>query len=135
MTITREQIADLRPGDVVELAAPLWPDGTVIRGGLHGSAPNDLFVGPVRIQDYVGIGILSLTVVSRAPRPLYVNHPRTEPVPGDVVRDADDPSETQAWWFTTNVAPWKTGGGWTTREYLPDRLRLLVDGEVGQVVP
>lgn len=71
--------------------------------------------------------------------PLYVNHPRTEPVPGDVVRNADvncgDETRT---WFLDYVGHWRVTRAHKTELSgcnLPARLRLLVDGETGQVVP
>ena len=78
----------------------------------------------------------TLTVVSRAPR-LYVNHERTEPVPGDVARVADDDGSESTWHFLDGVGKeWfdKRGYSYGLGE-LPDNLRLLVDGETGQVVP
>jgi hypothetical protein len=85
----------------------------------------------------------TLTVVSRAPRPLYVNSDRTEPVPGDVVRDADDDERSGTWafvardWGNRNL-PWIPLHGedrrGCLRGQLPARLRLLVDGTTGQPV-
>ena len=82
----------------------------------------------------------TLTIISRAPRSLYVNHSRTEPVAGDVVRDADSDDPTV--WIHADPAgatQWARGGSyegdwWFDRSELPERLRLLVDGETGQVV-
>jgi hypothetical protein len=148
VTITRADVADLRPGDVVEITS-------TYNGSVYTHR------GPV-VQDGRGVGLLfetywvrtrsgdapqwidSLTVVSRAPRPLYVNHDRAEPVPGDVVRDADDDSDTRTWMCFDRAAVngWVgrrgSNSAWCTampRADLPDRLRLLADGETGQVVP
>lgn len=145
--ITREQVADLQPGDVVELRHRLFPEVT-LRGPISasGSRGYDLVLPPVWIRDRSGEpgedmemwG--TLTVISRAPRPLYVNHPRTEPVPGDVVRDADEADSELVWWFDPNNAngrrPWTASRwpGFYSRQELPARLRLLVDGETGQAV-
>ena len=74
----------------------------------------------------------TLTVVSRVPR-LYVNHDRAVPVPGDVVR-SDGVGDRRVWFL--NSLGWQSLGGTTARYHeLPARLRLLVDGETGQVVP
>ena len=142
--ITREQVADLREGDVVELQDDRWP-GAVLRGPLRESAPGVLRVANKLVRDYEGrpsrfADTQQLTVVSRAPRPLYVNHPRTEPVAGDVVRDADDDTDTMTWNYAGGSG--ESVQGWYDRDgqgaashHLPERLRLLVDGETGQVVP
>ena len=152
--IRREDVADLRPGDVVEARSERWP-GVVVSGPL-GDDDGHLLLGPVgclRCPDGEVAGMaagVSLTIVSRAPR-LYVNHPRTEPVPGDVVRieDADHPDDSY-----TNVhlprhegdaIPWLSlthdpGSRYSDEESLPTHLdgytvRLLVDGSTGEVVP
>jgi hypothetical protein len=140
--ITREQLVDLREGDVVERAYDVAPD-TVTRGPLRAYPDGSLRLAEELIRHSDGRfwngHLRLLTVVSRAPRPLYVNHPRTEPVPGDVVRDAD--SESAAVWMYGDPADdagecWAQAAEpfWTTRGHLPAHLRLLVDGTTGQVV-
>jgi hypothetical protein len=147
VTITREQVADLRPGDVVEYSG--HPDfrGAKIVGPLV--AEHDaLLVGEYVVRRGDGgppgyrNGDLTLTVVSRAPRPLYVNHDRAEPVPGDVVRDADDDSSTRVWACHAEpvkyLLPWILLAGLSHEvetDELPVRLRLLVDGTTGRCVP
>ena len=131
--ITREQVADLREGDVVEIhkRAPLSKSGKelLIDGQLLRRSDGD---PSSWVEGY------DLTVVSRAPRPLYVNHHRTEPVAGDVVRDElgdklalfiCTKEDEEVWWVDT-AADWI----WPA-EMREKRLRLLVDGETGQVVP
>jgi hypothetical protein len=145
--ITREQVADLREGDVVEVAHEDWPEGTVVRGPLWLMDGETLQVARIVVRHWDGrhpfdTG-LSLTVISRAPRPLYVNHPRTEPVAGDVVRDADSNDPLALFIYVPDPGeaaddPWPwlcTDADWKARRGLPARLRLLVDGETGQVVP
>ncbi len=143
--ITREQVADLQPGDVVEYGGHPELKGAKVVGPLH--RRNDdrvLYVADYVVRDADGEPgryareHLTLTVVSRAPRPLYVNHPRTEPMPGDVVRDADKgPIRWPIWlrqasrWAELNCDNSCT---WRGPHELPTRLRLLVDGETGQVV-
>ena len=150
MTITREQVQDLRPGDVVEIRLDDWDSGQAIRGPL---TPSDTFPGVLEVRIPGGDGRYwgrsdnghpvdpdhrTLTVVSRAPRPLYVNHDRPEPVPGDVVRD-EDSDDPRTW--TRNAKGFSyewlnsVSHDYEPREKLPARLRLLVDGETGQVVP
>ncbi|MCU1617357.1 MAG: hypothetical protein JWO98_4897 [Frankiales bacterium] len=136
--ITREQVKDLQPGDVVEVTHADWPDGTVVRGPLWMHDGETLQVSRIVIRHWDGrhpydTG-LTLTVISRAPRPLYVNHPRTEPVPGDVVRE-DDPEGATTWLMDS----FRT---WQSKDSTHDQdrgfewpLRLLVDGETGMTVP
>jgi hypothetical protein len=152
--IRREDVADLQPGDVVELADYEYA-GVSVRGPLRDMA-GVLVVGPFRVRHADGEPFQplrstgTLTVVSRVPR-LYVNHPRTEPVAGDVVRDADSnssrvwlytgtsrsPSDRYSGWCFTNATGSVVWTGCTDAGYpqLPARLRLLVDGETGDTVP
>lgn len=131
MTITREQIADLQPGDVVEVTDKY---GCTARGPLRESDLGSLMLGVfVLIRHPKGdpsVHNLDLSVISRAPRPLYVNHPRTEPCAGDIVRDGDG----GAWEFWGRR--WHLAG---VREDVVDisdsgSLTLLWDGQTGQVV-
>jgi hypothetical protein len=144
--ITREQVKDLQPGDVVELRHRLFPEIT-LRGpvSVSGAREHDLVLPPVWIRDRSGdpaedTGMWAdLTVISRAPRPLYVNHPRTEPFSGDVARDEDIPETTDSFVYLTHVAHHSAGwfgqyGKPVQPGHLPARLRLLIDGETGQVV-
>ena len=144
MPLTREALANLQ-GDTVELQ---YPSGTVIRGQLtHDGYGRSLGIRDadciVRwIDSGPGITIQSrnavLTVIGRKARPLYVNHPRLEVRCGDVVRDAEDDTDPRTW-----VSDGLSDNAWCEltsfdvweREDLPVRLRLLVDGETGQVVP
>ena len=138
MTITREQVADLQPGDVVELRHSDWPD-TVITGPLRSERTGELVIADLVLRWTDGSvatwarDLGNLTVISRAPRPLYVNHDRTESVPGDVMRDKDGDI-----WFSRSTDDWISnnhgdGSDEWVRQYAP--LILLVDGETGQVVP
>lgn len=142
--ITKEELADLREGDAVELRDSRW-GGVTISGpvrltGMGLCVGPLLIVGPDGREPYDPDGPIerSLTVVSRAPRPLYVNHDRAEPYPGDVVRDADCdyPDDQRTWMYDDTRLPWFCGfmGENYGRINLPDRLRLLVDGATGQVV-
>ncbi len=133
--ITREQVADLREGDIVELVFAQDPNIT-IRGPLDEDQDGTLQLGRygvIRFEDGEvprGGTDRTLTVVSRAPRPLYVNHHRTEPVPGDTVHPGDGTSSIA--FRTVNGWVWPNG---TWARVAGDGLRLLVDGESGQVVP
>lgn len=146
MTVTREQVADLQPGDVVEMSGGSLHDA-VVRGPVY-QRNGWLLLGPDQVVrtpegDPTGDRGRTLAVISRAPRPLYVNHDRTEPVPGDVVRDADAPSSATTYDRCVDgvgIHAWRTTGGvtWLVGDRLanlPARLRLLVDGATGQVVP
>ncbi len=154
--ITSEQVADLQPGDIVEYAGHPELKGAKVIGPLHlRNGDGTLYVADYVVRDTGGEPgryareQLTLTVVSRAPRPMYVNHPRTKPVPGDVVRLTDCVGDSY-----TNVylprneqddEPWLSihhdpGARYSDEDALVGHLdgwqtRLLVDGETGQVVP
>lgn len=150
MTITRADVADLRPGDVVELVHDDWPAGTKLRGPVWGDRGR-LHVGSYIVRDGAALATpgFSLTVISRAPRPIYVNHDRPVPVLGDVVRTANDetrhamPRDATArpetygteeirWWgFSSEFSEWLH----CSTDYLSQPLTLLVDGATGQAVP
>ena len=141
--ITREQVADLQPGDVVEFRAHDDPD-VFTRGPVSILGDSGIRLGSHLVLLYSGgngVGEFesqgTLTVISRVPRALYVNHDREKPAPGDVVRNADDDTDRRIW-----VSDGLDGGHlWgslpemehTERSAMPKRLRLLVDGETGQV--
>ena len=152
--ITREQVADLHPGDVVRISlddghgfaveGPLRWSEQRVQGGDALVLDHPHIAGTYWVRNSNGTPydekFRTLTVVSRAPRPLYVNHPRTEPVAGDVVRDADT-DDHRVWMFvdpadnsTAWVSPSETDSWWQRRSDLPARLRLLVDGETGMAV-
>jgi hypothetical protein len=137
MTITREQVADLRPGDVVELTHASH-EGVTLRGPARTHRDSRaVWVGDTLLMDLRGelrdaSRWTHLTVVSRAPRPLYVNHPRTEPTHGDTAAWVGDQSGRVYWradgfWLCND-------GGRYDADQMPARLRLLVDGETGRCV-
>lgn len=145
--ITREQVADLQPGDVVEV---------VYRGSITREASGYVYVNGRKMlctpdgDPAAWTSGAELTVVSRAPRPLYANHPRTEPVPGDVVRvictDAPDDCYTNVYLprDADEHRPWVELSPPHSRYERADaeprdlagwEMHLLVDGETGQTVP
>lgn len=144
--ITSEQVADLQPGDVVELSWAHDGDPEVdvtVRGPLHTlGIRGALFLADYCVRDSSGSPVYVtrrfLTVIARAPKPFYVNHPRTEPALGDVVTITED-SPMDGWRPTW---AWSGKGGWiSTRTGTPisgsmiHHPLLLIDGETGQVVP
>jgi hypothetical protein len=126
--ITPEQIADLRAGDVVELTFQQEYDETPI--AMRGTFPAilDFYKG------YLGSDEVTLTVVSRAPRPFYVNHPRADRHDGDVAIPASDRQvgEVYASWPSGWLVPGQAEP--IHPDQLTVRLRLLIDGETGEVV-
>lgn len=138
MTITRENV---QPGDIVEAWRASWTVGQKVVGPVVAQG-NALVVGDFIVGWLDGAELdtdKTVTVVSRAPRPLYVNHPRTEPVAGDIARDEDgdlwtlvDKSaygQLRAWHWSTEARKWMHNN--------PERVAgatLLVDGETGEVV-
>jgi hypothetical protein len=150
--IRPEDVADLQPGDLVEMS---WEDGFQVQRTYTGALRTGgeaLYLGDVAVRAPDGMASRphgQLRLISRAPRPLYVNHPRTEPVPGDVVRfeDADhlDDSYTNVYlprneqdrkpWLSLTHDP---GERYSNEDALCGHLdgwqtRLLVDGETGTV--
>jgi len=124
MSIDFEQVSSLSAGDVIRLTGP----GDVTVQGRLVEAPEGsrgLSLGPglqVRrsfdgypAQHWID-GRFNLTVVEKAKPPLYVNHPRTEPVAGDVVAHVCEED------------------GLAISGEMPHSMKLLVDGETGQVV-
>lgn len=128
-------VTELRAGDEVVIALG-GHQGVTISGPLRmDSSGCCLAVGPMTVVT-AGKSVLSqddrLTVTKLAPRPLYINHDRTEPVDGDVVRDADSGSR-QTWvrassWATIQYGDFQPSG------VLPKRLVLLVDGDTGRAM-
>ena len=96
MTITREQIADLRKGDVVTLTSTDWPERTAVTGALKEPAGGRLVldlpdnIGMYVVRDVNGNPLFgdrrSLTVVEKVPRPFYANSDQLEPEPGDIAQ-------------------------------------------------
>ena len=156
--ITREQVVDLQPGDVVEVRQSRYPE-VVTTGPVReiDGEPGALALGVSTLRYADGLppsnANLRLTVVSRAPRPLYVNHPRTEPVPGDVVRVEFCTGYEDDWCMNAyapdadgDMPPWlsiareEAGCRYTADMVISTPggngvMRLLVDGETGQTVP
>jgi hypothetical protein len=129
----------------VELTDAAWRVGTVLRGPLWRDTAASLRLRDRTISAMDGAPYASehrtLTVISRAARPFYVNHDRDHPVLGDAVRDADDFTDTR-WWRYDNLSPtvgwpWQLGATagvaptYYPRDSLPRRLQLLIDGTTG----
>ncbi len=142
--ITREQVEDLRLGDVVELRSSLWAAESRARGPVYRDRDAGLVCCNVVLYPLHGWKPFaegsSLTLVARAVE--YVNHDRAHMAAGDVARNADDNADTRVWycaepadtalqWFFASADEWT----WSGHEEMPARLRLLVDGDSGQAVP
>lgn len=154
--ITREQVVDLRPGDVVRIVHGQWPEGSFCQGPagswwLSDSADPPSPDGALYVCGYLLRredgdpipGPWTLTVVEAVPRDeLYVNHLRTWPEAGDVARDGtgrlrfvapahrERPESELVFWGFDIRPTW----GWTFVDRPPAPLTLLVDGETGRVV-
>jgi hypothetical protein len=141
VTITAEQTADLQVGDIVRYTGHAQANGATIEGPVYQHADGSLRVGPgLVIRTAGGAPIpdtnIVLAFVSKAQRPLYVNHSRTEPVGGDVARLVDSTS-TRVWFYASaiNAPGWYDTRGGRFERPASVSLRLLVDGATGQPVP
>src|SRR3954469_11792549 len=147
MVITREQVADLHEGDVVEVSGHPMQNGATTRGPLYLTS-GELWVGQTLVRypngsvNHTYSHRMTLAVISRAPRPFYTNHPRRKPVRGDVADSPDHIAGVGPWLFVDggdDLDPddrgWWSPWGKTVIPLGPGRYRLLVDGETGQVVP
>lgn len=126
--------SELRAGDTAEMRFDAFPE-FVATGKIR---PDDqgccLLLGPWPIVTEGKSTLRSdqrLTVTKMAPRPVYVNHSREEPVDGDIVRDAVSDSRT------TYI--WSSGGWWAAARGSfipvadgPGKMFLLVDGDTGR---
>jgi hypothetical protein len=136
---------DIRVGDVVKASHKFWPEGSYI----YGPVGDDQRLCGFVMHPMVG-ALWTVEVISRVPRPFYVNADR-DPVPGDVVSYLNK-------WTGESAGPFlhATSTEWAGREaggrstpwlrlpglardtgplYAAGRVVLLVDGETGQVVP
>lgn len=127
--ITTADVADLQAGDVITVT------------GLNSTATGPLLekdgclyiAGYLLVRDASGRpfpAIDTLTVVSRAPRPVYVNCDRN-PIAGDVARTAGSSDDSRTWAF--DGEGWNlVGTGSTPGSDTPGRYRLLIDGDSGR---
>lgn len=127
--ITAADVADLVPGDVITVT------------GLNSTATGPLIekdgalyiAGYLLVRDASGRpfpAIDTLTMVSRAPRPVYANTWRN-PVAGDVARAADSSTDSRTWAFDgESWTPVGTGSAPGTST--PNQYRLLIDGDSGR---
>lgn len=141
MTITSEQIADLQPGDIVRYTGHPQANGATVEGPVYAHTDGSLRVGPgLIIKTTGGLPVADtniwLAYVSRAQRPLYVNHSRTEPVSNDVAR-MDNEGSKKVWFYSSVVGNpgWYDASGARFDRPNGISLRLLVDGTTGQIVP
>jgi hypothetical protein len=144
--ITREQVAELQPGDIIEVFDTR--NGVSVRGKVYNYSGPIWIGNPGHTQLTVASGelvgwaredVASLKVITRAPRKVYVNSDRTEVRQHDVIRDGEGvirhqgpvSDVTDAAWWSWEVDP---GFRWTWTSTPPQPLTLLVDGETGEVV-
>lgn len=148
--MTPPVVSSLLPGDVVEARRAGWPAGQKVVGPV--TCDGRALVVAEFVVGWLDGGELDedkeVVVLERAPRPLYCNHSRTEPVAGDVVRVEFDQGPADDYVdvydpVTAPGAPWLSlvdGSRYTTEQAIPSdsvhgRALLLVDGETLQVVP
>jgi hypothetical protein len=141
----RSALSEVKEGDVVRFRRRSWPKGSANTGPVYVSRNGgELTVGGWYVHPKLSATYAEFEIVERAPlpgKPVYVNSKRTEPVPGDIVRDADRDDRRQVWMFfpagTSSTVNWvKLGTDRRLPIYmLPPRLRLVVDGKTGKAVP
>lgn len=148
----------LRVGDLVCYRNVNWPVGHEVTGAVYmrpyvsGTGVEPCVAGHSLMAMATCGTLAEFEVVGDAAEPFYVNDPRVEPKPGDIVRDAD--SDLACIWVNDDPGccadghAWRHSimqrdltskcevhrGRWFPRAELPPRLRLLVDGATGQVV-
>lgn len=153
MTLTREFVATLNPGDVVTMTSTRWPEDSAVTGKLIINNAGSLFLPLPDDRGYVvryenGSPFMAIdrtvTVVKRAPVPFYTNSDREKPVPGDVaVNEKGEVRTAQPTMVATGGMGWwgwhtELGGHlWTDlRCFRPDgtQLTLIADGTTGKIV-
>lgn len=161
MTMSTTQIADLHPGDVVELTDDSWTPGTKVTGplierpngalglGIISHRESDKFTLNVRRSDgSPAYGYCrTLKVISHAIRPVYLNSDRTEHEVGDIVSypGFNGPAifvyaKDSAWaggqehGQQTHWRSVKYGMPDTGPIYYRDKLTLLFDARTGRAV-
>ena len=154
MTLTREFVATLNPGDVVTMTSVRWPEETAVTGKLFINDVGSLSLPRPTNDGYIvryadGEPFLpeqrSIEIVKRAPVPFYTNSDRDKPVAGDVavnrhgqIRTAQptaaaSSSHGMGWWGWSR----DFGGNlWTGEVDFRDggQLTLIADGTTGKIV-
>lgn len=139
-------ISGIRAGDVLKATHARWPEGTYVQG------PAYVFGNDLRLAGYA-VNFMdrpywTVEVISRAPRPFYVNSDR-DPVEGDIVNYQSGTgiigpfmhAGSEAWAGARpggRMTPWRgfPGGHADTGPlYNAGRVVLLVDGLTGKAVP
>lgn len=124
-----EYLKDAHVGDVVRYHHRAWPRETYVEGPIHGNGLP--MVGGSFLSSWAE-HIDRFEVISRAPRPLYNNHPRSRPRPGDVV------IEDGTAWLHDTWGKWHScHSDWTHDNFIRNnrgKLTLVIDGETGEVV-
>lgn len=149
MSLTRTDLEDLTAGTIVEYRRDVWPAGSCIRGPLESfGSDRSLYIltGLFGVRQENGDPYeprAEITVIAdaEAEPSLYVNHPRTKPVPGDVMIPVSHSASDVATWSWCPLGSgsyrWREtqSDTWIDPEELDDDLLLLVDGETGMTVP
>jgi hypothetical protein len=128
-----EYLKDGYAGDVVRIHHDAWPKEVYIEGPVYLSTCGELGLGGGIILERWASHIDKFAVISRAPRPLYNNHPRSKPHPGDVVTDGDGDV-----WLRDNWGSWHSASSnWSGEGFNRNnggKLTLVFDGEKREVV-
>jgi hypothetical protein len=131
--VSGPKVTELRAGDIVRVHMTEYPD-VVLSGPVEVDSQGCCRkIGPMTLVTEGKSDLPDgwwVEVTKLAPRPVYVNHEREEPVEGDIVRIPETPTRTtyvwseDRWWAVSKGKLVVTGN-------MPDRLLLLVDGDTG----
>lgn len=131
MAMTPEQLAALRPGDIVEMIDDRYPGWKATGPLIEWNKEGTLSLGPVlaRGRNAARDAHRTIIVLTPAPATLYVNHDRTTPVNGDVALERIE-NGTRLWFWQ--------GNGWygaTGKKGSPEgELTLMVNGATNTVL-
>ncbi len=127
------KVTELRAGDIVRVHMTEYPD-VVLSGPVEVDSQGCCRkIGPMTLVTEGKSDLPDgwwVEVTKLAPRPVYVNHEREEPVDSDVARDATTNSR-QLWIRAGNSWATFLHGDFQPPGEMPKRVLLVVDGDTG----
>ena len=132
MAMTHEQLEALRPGDIVELIDDRYSGFKATGPLVEYDDRGALTLGPLLVRDQRQMprdSQRTITVITPAPATLYLNHPRTAPVNGDVALEEIE-NGSKLWFWQANS--WHDSAA---KKGSPEgELTLMVDGATHTVL-